>query len=164
MYIQMNSSYMRKKMFTYWVQSWQWGTPRYLLLCPTKWNRHKCANLHHWGAPKWCMASMDGDTDFHPHMEHTSWKLGDHIWVSFHKYLKFIINNILVLILVLLISVHKSFFPLLVCGKHIENFVTLPVTHMEGMFHFQHINFQGWSHHGHGYHSTKGNAYSSFLL
>ncbi len=100
---------------------------------------------------------------FVPYMEHTSWKLGE-IWVSFQKDLKFIINNLPMLMLALFISIHKSFFSLLVCGKHIENFVTLPVSHMEGLFHFQHINFQGQSHHGHGYHYAEGNVHLSFLL
>jgi hypothetical protein len=35
---------------------------------------------------------------------------------------------------------------------------------MEGLFHFQHINFQGRSHHGHGYHYAKRNVHSSCLL
>jgi hypothetical protein len=51
-----------------------------------------------------------------------------------------------------------------VCGKHIENFVTLLVSHIKGLFHFQHINFQGRSRHGHGYHYAKGNVHSNFLL
>jgi hypothetical protein len=100
---------------------------------------------------------------FVPHMEHTSWKPGE-IWVYFEKDFKFIISNLPMLIPTLLISVHKSFFPLPVCGRHIKNFVTLLVTHMEGLLHFQHINFQGQSHHRHGYHYAKGNAHSSFLL
>lgn len=98
-----------------------------------------------------------------PHTEHMSWKSKD-IWVSFQKDLKFIISNILVLIPTFFISVHKSFFPLLVFGIHVKNFVTLLISHMEGLSHFQHISFQGWFHHGHGYHSTKGNAHLSFLL
>ncbi len=100
---------------------------------------------------------------FVPHMEHTSWKPRE-IWVSFEKDFKFIISNLPVLIPTLLISVHKNFFPLPICGIYIENFVTLLVTHMEGLLHFQHINFQGQFHHGHGYHYAKGNAHSSFFL
>ncbi len=152
-----------EKLFTYWSQSWQWGT-------------HKSSysvqqNGINTNVPVCIIRVCLSDVwhphletmIFVPHMEHMSWKPGE-IWVSFDKDLKFIISNLSVLIPTLLISVHKSLFPLSICGRHIKNFVTFLVTHMEGLLHFQHINLQGRYHHMHGYHYAKGNAHSSFLL
>ncbi len=40
----------------------------------------------------------------------------------------------------------------------------LLVPHLECLFHFQYINFQGWSTHCHGDRPVKGNVHASFIF
>jgi hypothetical protein len=91
-------------------------------------------------------------------MKHTSWELTK-IWIHCEKHLKFIICfhsmfipsplHKILQVLPLLVSLWQR------CKKP---------CHLECMFHFQCVNFQGWSPPRHKYHSTKGNVHLSFFL
>jgi hypothetical protein len=53
------------------------------------------------------------------------------------------------------------FLSFLVSKRDIENLVTFLITHLEHLFHFEHIDLQGWPHNGHWY---PGNVHLGFCL
>jgi len=59
---------------------------------------------------------------------------------------------------------NKCLLTLLVCGRDIENFVTLLIAHLEHMFHLENIYLEGWPHNKHGNHATEGNVRPSLSL